>query len=254
MTRDEAKQILQCYRPSGADAADPMFADALRLAQTDAELGQWFSAQQQFDSAMTRACAGVSAPAALRERLLAARAVPARRWWNRPLRRGELALAAAIALLAAIGGFYWLAPRESFADFREEAVEQSWAGARHVDFETSDLSAIRGFIAANGGLANFKLPPELAAMRPRGCAVLSVKGRPVPYICFVGHSSHVHLAVMDAKLRDDPFYQNMPEFSKWQNWDAVTWQNGDAAYTLSGMKPQQVVKKFRKERQWDWGG
>lgn len=251
MTRDEAKEILQGYRPNGADASDPFFADALQRAVADPELGRWFAEQQKFDAAMTRACANVLPPDGFRERLLA-RAAKAQPWWNRPLKPRPLALAASIALAATVAAFWLLGPRDQFASFRDEVVEQSWVGSRHVQFESSDLAAIRKFIDANGGRGDFDLPPELTAIRPRGCSVLSVKGHSVPYICFVDHSKHLHVAVMDAGHRED--FLKMPEFSKWQNIDAFTWREGDAAYTLTGMKPLRVMKTLRKDGQWTWGG
>ena len=39
MNRDEAKLILQSYRPGGQDAGDPYFAAALALAKQDAGIG-----------------------------------------------------------------------------------------------------------------------------------------------------------------------------------------------------------------------
>jgi hypothetical protein len=215
-------------------------------------LGRWFAAQQEFDAGMAHACAGIAAPADLRQRLLA-RAAGVQPWWNRPLRTRQLALAASVALLAGIEALWLLTPREQFASFRDEVVQQSWVGKPHVDFESSDLGKIRQFISSYGGRGDFKLPPELAAIRPRGCSVLSVQGHAVPYICFVDHSRHVHVAVMDGPPRHEPLDQ-MPEFSKWQNLDAFTWREGDATYTLTGMKPLRVMKTLRKDGQWTWGG
>ena len=110
MTRDEAQKILQAYRPNGADADDAFFSEALRLAETDPELGEWFAAEQEFDRGMTQAYAGVAAPAELRSRLLA-QAAGVQPWWNRPLRTRQLALAASFALAAAIAVFWLISPR-----------------------------------------------------------------------------------------------------------------------------------------------
>ena len=40
MDRQQAKQILELYRP-GVDDADPQFAEALALSRTDPELRRW---------------------------------------------------------------------------------------------------------------------------------------------------------------------------------------------------------------------
>jgi len=42
MNHNEAKDILLLYRPGTADVADPQIAEALALAQRDAELARWF--------------------------------------------------------------------------------------------------------------------------------------------------------------------------------------------------------------------
>ena len=47
MTTQEAKLILQSYRPD-RDAADPFFAEALECARRDDALKSWFEAQQAF--------------------------------------------------------------------------------------------------------------------------------------------------------------------------------------------------------------
>jgi hypothetical protein len=68
---EESKLILSAYRPSGKDADDPAFSEALAVASSDAALGQWLADQQAFDREVARKLAEVSAPAGLRERILA---------------------------------------------------------------------------------------------------------------------------------------------------------------------------------------
>ena len=65
MNTQEAKFILQAYRPGGEDAGDPQFAEALAQAKLDPELAKWFAEQLAFDAAASRALKEVKAPAAL---------------------------------------------------------------------------------------------------------------------------------------------------------------------------------------------
>ena len=44
MTNERAKFVLGAYRPNGADAKDPMFAEALEQAKRDPNLAAWFAA------------------------------------------------------------------------------------------------------------------------------------------------------------------------------------------------------------------
>ena len=63
MTEQEARLILQSYRPGGEDKDDPQFAEALREAERNPELARWLAEEQAFDCAMAAQLA--SAPGAL---------------------------------------------------------------------------------------------------------------------------------------------------------------------------------------------
>ena len=47
MNNQEAKLILQAYRPGGRDTFDPLFAEALEQARRDPELQKWFAERKQ---------------------------------------------------------------------------------------------------------------------------------------------------------------------------------------------------------------
>ena len=55
MDNEQAKLILQAYRPGGEDAEDPFFSEALDRARLDPELAKWFAEQRAFDEAMRKA-------------------------------------------------------------------------------------------------------------------------------------------------------------------------------------------------------
>ena len=94
MNNEEAKLILQAYRPGGPDASDPLFAEALEHARRDPELQKWFAEQQTLDSLIqSKLRPAVAVPRDLKTNLLALRKiirpVP---WWFQPM---KLAAAAA---------------------------------------------------------------------------------------------------------------------------------------------------------------
>lgn len=70
MDKDQARFILQSFRPDGADAQDPDFAAALALAAEDRELGEWLAAERAQDSAFAAALSEVSIPEDLRRNIL----------------------------------------------------------------------------------------------------------------------------------------------------------------------------------------
>ncbi len=75
MDKEQARFILRCFRPDGADAGSPDFAEALAWAAEDRELGAWLAAERASDAAFARSLGEVAIPASLREEILAALAL-----------------------------------------------------------------------------------------------------------------------------------------------------------------------------------
>lgn len=71
MDNEEARFILRSFRPDGADVSDPEFAEALRLAVENRELGEWLASERAFDAAFARALGSVNLPENLRQDIFA---------------------------------------------------------------------------------------------------------------------------------------------------------------------------------------
>ncbi|MEM1083494.1 MAG: hypothetical protein AAGI48_05190 [Verrucomicrobiota bacterium] len=71
MDKEEARFILRCFRPDGADAANPDFAEALQLAAADRELGEWLAKERAEDAAFAEMLGKLSLPQDLREEIMA---------------------------------------------------------------------------------------------------------------------------------------------------------------------------------------
>ena len=71
MTNEEAKFMLQGYRPNGQDADNEAFAEALAQAERDPSLRAWFEREQAFDALIAGKLREVRAPDGLRESILA---------------------------------------------------------------------------------------------------------------------------------------------------------------------------------------
>lgn len=67
MNVHEAKFILKSFRPDGADAEAPEFAEALRVAAMDRELGEWLAVERAEDARFSQALAQAALPADLLE-------------------------------------------------------------------------------------------------------------------------------------------------------------------------------------------
>lgn len=71
MDKDKAKFLLQCFRPDGADADAPEFAEALKLAVEDRELGDWLAHERAQDAQFALALSEAHIPEGLRREILA---------------------------------------------------------------------------------------------------------------------------------------------------------------------------------------
>lgn len=72
MDKERAKFVLQSFRPDGADVGDDDFAEALKLATMDRELGEWLVRERAFDAEFAECLARVNLPQGLRESVLLA--------------------------------------------------------------------------------------------------------------------------------------------------------------------------------------
>src|SRR5262249_25015402 len=157
----EAKRLLEVYRPSGADAADPKFAAALDRVKQDPKLALWFERQRRFDSEMARSLQKLTAPDDLKASILATRRSKVLRpglWQDW---RTRAALAASIVALAVAGGFLAGAKPARFSERRQQLVDQAWNGESHLEFESSDLAHIKQWLARHGAYTDFTLPAGL---------------------------------------------------------------------------------------------
>ncbi len=71
MDKEQARFILRSFRPDGTDVGDPDFAEALKLAMENRELGEWLASERAFDAAFANALGSVDLPEHLREDILA---------------------------------------------------------------------------------------------------------------------------------------------------------------------------------------
>ncbi len=71
MDKEQARFILRSFRPDGADVGDPDFADALKLAMENRELGEWLASERAFDAEFANALGTVDLPENLRQDIMA---------------------------------------------------------------------------------------------------------------------------------------------------------------------------------------
>jgi hypothetical protein len=98
MDKEQAKFILQSFRPDGTDVNDSDFTEALAMAIHDRELGEWLAGERAMDAAFANSLAAVRIPETLREDILGCLAGER---WDFP-QAGDVHDASMIGALAAI--------------------------------------------------------------------------------------------------------------------------------------------------------
>jgi hypothetical protein len=256
MTRDEAKAVLELWRPGGQDAEDPRFREALNIVENDAELARWFAAQKALDMAMATHVQATPVPQDLKASILAQQKSARKPFWQidlvpllqRPVLRW--ALAAGFVALLVVGG--WLSLRvPHFADYRREVVEAAWDANPHVDLRVSDLAQVRQWVAQQG--VKWKLTVPSALLRDTkivGCSVVKWHDRDVVRLCLLDGPRHQHLFVTDQLDFQDPPWAALPDYENCGRWTTAAWSQGGRTYVLAGMKYSVFTKRYYRSGQW----
>jgi hypothetical protein len=234
MNNDEAKLILQAYRPGGQDANDRRFQEALEQAHRDPELARWFANEQALDSRIgAKVKAAITPPAHLKSQLLAQRKIvrPVV-WWRQPM--WQLAAAACLALLATIAAV-WFKPSGTgvFAQYRGEMAEFAALKLDRLDLTSHDVKEVRQWLVQKDAHGDLVLPAGLNGRPSLGCRLLEWKGKKVSLVCFELENRQVaHLLVIDrSAFKDAP--SESPVFKQVGEVATVSWSRGDKVYVVA---------------------
>lgn len=241
MNNEEAKLILQAYRPGGQDANDPRFREALEQAQRDPELARWFANEQALDSRIsTKVQAAIKPPAHLKSQLLAQRKIvrPVV-WWKMPA--WQLAAAACLALLVTLGGL-WLNSNRSdgFGRYRSSMAEFVGHKLDRLDLMSHDVAEVRRWLSQKESHGNLVIPAGLDGLPSLGCRLLDWKGHKVSLVCFELENKQVaHLLVMDtAAFKDAP--DESPVFNQVGDVATASWSRDGKTYVVASKGGNQV--------------
>lgn len=238
MDNEQAKLILHAYRPGGEDAADPFFAEALEQARRDPGLRDWLADQRAFDEAMRRALQAEEPPPGLRDAIRLTCKVtplPTRKSRRIPL-PGLLALAAAVAILLAVGFLLVPQPRDNpvpsltAATFARQAVALAESGKISLGKMSPDSGELRGWLAAQGSPSQFDLPPGLRDVPGLGCQSLTFDGKKVSLMCFLlAENQIVHVFVVEEGSLEGAPPSGRPVLHSTDGRAWATWSAGEKA-------------------------
>jgi hypothetical protein len=255
MTKEQAKQVLQLYRPGSADAGDPEFAEALKLCERDAELKEWFGSHCALYTALRSKFKRIAVPEGLKEQIIAER--QAHR--PTPLWQKAVLLAGACAALALMASWLFqnITPRErhDFAAYRNYMGSFA-ARAYSMDDLTNNLDQIRLFLADKKAIADYVLPENLKKnASAAGCVSTKWQGQNVSMICFQsgrplppGQQSDLWLFISDRTIAKDAPAVATPRVEKSNGFVTASWTVGNRTYVLATEgNDKQLLGKFLPE-------
>lgn len=254
MNREEAKLILQAYRPGGQDAGDPYFAAALALAKQDPELAAWFAAEQQFDARVSGDLQQVRVPSRLKAEIFAlgqkqqSQESPMAAWWRNLFSwQLRVAWAAAAVIVVVLGLALFRAKPEGparFAEYSTEMVNTAVNDQHHVDTEASGMKQAVAWLASHQGENNLVLPGGLNDDKNvMGCRVLDWHGKKVSMLCYsVKGMEHVDVFVADANIVSDAPPLDHPQFAMRGGLPTASWTHDGKVYLAISHGDNAVLK------------
>ena len=249
MDLEEAKYLLQSYRPSGKDADDPHFSEALALTQSNPELQGWFARQQGISRAIESKFKEIPVPKDLRNRILTGqieRENP-RQWTF-----GHTLAAAAIVLIL-------LTPIAYFANRFEASGPQTFAAMKIdmgnylsrffvLEMQSSQIDEIQGYLQDEQNFPSFEVPDTLAKYPGIGCQLIDWHDENIALICFNVDGEVVHLFVLEPTSLDTKSIGSIPEFEQIDRWATYTWTDKSRAYFVSTLGNKAFLTRVLKPK------
>jgi hypothetical protein len=251
MTEQEARFILQSYRPGGEDQDDPQFSEALREVERNPELARWVAEEQAFDCAVAAQLAALPAPFGLKTRILAQAAPRSGRnpWSLAAILAGVVALL--FLAVQVVGLFRPAAPASATASASASAeipdyVQEMVSFIRlnpPLEMKSHDLGAIKGWLAK--AALPTEVPRGLTALEPLGCRLLSFRGHDVALICFQREGDRLaHLFVVNRAAMPKMKPGDKPVFASSGDWMTASWAEGDRVYTIAVQGDRATVRRY----------
>ncbi len=220
MDNPTAKELLAAYRPHGADAQDPFFAEALAQSRRDPELAAWLEREQAMDLLLAESLAAIPVPQAGKQLLAKTLglSVPRRRI---PWSRAVLGMAALLAI--GLAAWHHLAPPPFPPRAGEFRLASLASSIQSLAYTGESLEANRAWLASRNAPVPKRLPENLTLATAQGCRTYgNERDGMVSVICLTLEGERVHVFTFDAKAAR---HLNLPD-GEWvheDGWHFLAW-------------------------------
>ena len=236
------------YRPNGADANAPAFAEALGQVQRDPGLAHWFAEEQALDERMHIALGALRPPVSLKNSLLLSGKLPrlpvARSAWRQPV---WLAIAASIVLLLGVG-YFGVRPTArpgTLAGVTSEVARMYGESRLSLGSMTSNDDQIRQWLKNHGAPHDFTVPAKLASQQELGCQVIDIGSLKVSLICFqISGRPMAHLLVIDRSLLADAPVIGQTVYMQDGAVSFASWSDTNRTYILASEVGADDLRKL----------
>lgn len=253
MNQTQAQFILGACPPGPLPKDDPQVAEALALAETDPELAGWLAETRAFDAAIANQLRAVTAPARVRDAILAGRRLGSmsrpRAFWRKP---GWLALAALLALLLGVSAVWLENQRVDAAAFRRDVAKfMSVEWLHDFDFPESSFPRIHEWAAQQPGKIQLEVPVQLAGASTYGCKIFNWRGNKATLVCFLAkaegeviHVVSVERSALPPAERAVPV--DAPQFARAGEWNTAMWSQGGRHYVALTTLNREGLARYLK--------
>ena len=244
MDEKRARLILESYRPGVDDPGEPEFAEALQEVAGNPGLAEWFAEEQAFDRAIAAHLEAIPAPFGLKTRILthaeARPTSPYARWIV-----GLAGVAALLFLLSQVADIWRRAAPESTAlpAYASEMVSFIRVPPS-LGMKSGDLDAIKGWLTQKEAVLP-DIPPNLAALAPVGCRILSFRQHDVTLICFHRGSDRLaHLFVVDRAALPQMKPGETVVFQREGEWMTAMWMEKEQVYMIAVQGGEAAARDY----------
>lgn len=243
MNREQARLELDATTLRPQDVVP----EARAHVENDPTLAAWVAQRTAFDEQV----AGIlrdemSAPEALRERLLASARAP--RAASRQVRDWLVPSLVAAAACIALGWQIMMPDFNGLPAWQAEAMPtlaKLEIGMTRLDQRSTDVEVLKRYLTASSLPCPHCMPDELVNMRTYGCKRIQVAGRPAAIICFdLGGGKEAHLIVIERSGLPDAPPEHQPQFAKSDDWNLAAWSDGTQSFLLATKADVTALKRL----------